>query len=182
MKKLNIGDKCWMKQLKVPATIVAQYDENHWVVSSDNMQTNFVIYKGNCEPLMADIASVGDRVKSTIGSFIGTVVAIEEHSNRAICISDKISRYSDKRTRYSYSINEIKLLNKSCIAFRPGTCYKLNGQDDIWMACVDKAGDEIIHLVNISSGVGRKVIPKPAMHVNDLKTICGIDTIEVIVR
>ena len=96
--------------------------------------TQHCVKYSSLEPLITEVFEIGDWV--TAKDFTGRVVGYELHSNRAICISDKIERYKNDRVRYAYKYNEIKKLSLTVIDFEYDTYYKLNKNENIIVKCI----------------------------------------------
>lgn len=103
-KKLEVGRNCWYKG--VIYEIAREVDSSRWLLLNSGEGFTMGVPKYTCYPVADEVFLVGDKVASAY-SFTGTVTGYEEETNRVICISDKIANYSDDRTRYSYSVNEL---------------------------------------------------------------------------
>lgn len=89
---------------------------------------NILVRKSSLEPMAFNTYEIGDRIQSKIGELTGIVVAYELHTNKVICVSDKINRYKNDRTRYAYSLSEIKPKQKDgMFEFVLGKVYEVNG-------------------------------------------------------
>lgn len=92
--------------------------------------TFYTVSKCECQPVVTTLFSLGDSIVSKIGgqsSLKGKVVGFETSTNRIICMSDKIRSYSDDRTRYAYSIEQVEKYDPNIVKFKKGDHYNLNG-------------------------------------------------------
>lgn len=105
--KLHLMDAVWDSKKRVAVKIIGStYDS--YIVSDLNQlpYEGRSVAKHFIEPLAELVVTPGQRVKS-FHTFSGTVVAIEKETNRVICISDKIGKYDDDRTRWAYKLKEL---------------------------------------------------------------------------
>lgn len=202
MNNLQIGNECFVSGCR--AEITGQNGSDNWVVIvKENYIANeareqvaactanvngkqlqvftdsnvaYSVKKTDCEPLISDLYKVGDTIQSTIGGLKGTVTALELSTNRAICMSEKIGNYHDKRTRYAYAYDEIKPYDQNAFEFAIGAKYMLNGK--ILVKCVWDAGTEN-NICLIDEAANRVVcaLPKTAYLV-ELREAFGIKSIQ----
>lgn len=81
------------------------------VLFSEKVDKNaaFIVPKREVEPLVSKLFKVGDKVRSRHW-FRGRVTALEEESNRVICVSDYNDVHTGERTRWAYKPHELELI------------------------------------------------------------------------
>jgi hypothetical protein len=109
---------------------------------------------GYYEPLVAEVFEIGDKVERKGGTFKGKVVGFEYSTNSAICVSDKIGKYMDQRTRYSYGVHELSKHDPQLFVFETGAVYRIN--DCIEAMAVESVFDK--HDIMLFSTVNGKMI------------------------
>lgn len=201
MKKLQIGDQCYYKGYL--AEIATQHGRDNWGIiihdildpSIENQPTQLVLSRGyeinvhivkkvDCHQLVTNVFKMYDNVQSTIGTLKGTIVAFEICTNRAVCVSDSIDNYNDKRTRYAYLPHELKAYDKDAIEFVVGAKYRIG--KDVYKAISCSGhyteshnGEEryvvLVHTTN--NTIDYPVIPIETQY-SVLKEVYGINSIE----
>lgn len=92
-----------------------------------NVGDEILAYKSaSIESLVAEVFSIGDKVERINGTFKGTVVGFEYHSNSAVCVSEKIEKYDEQRTRYAYKVTELKKFDPQHFVFEKGDTYLID--------------------------------------------------------
>lgn len=111
-RELGVGKLCFYDR-KVHK-IVASTTSNFFISVLDEMDVAYAVCRHKVEPLITEVFSIGDRVKSQY-TFQGKVTGFEEKENRVVCISDKIDSYADRagrdtatRVRYAYKPHELE--------------------------------------------------------------------------
>lgn len=173
------------KGWKVEVTSVAN-DENHVLVrpledynlEPDNHMIvgyQYYVHVSKIEPFAEMRYKVGDKVKSTIGTFVGYVVGIEDHTNRVICVSERIEKYNDKRVRYAYSLSELTTYEEDYELYQ-GKWYRVNGTYKL-MATQHPGLNHCVMLITKNGEIKYEAIPKVTNR-RELKLTFGIDTIK----
>ncbi|NLD21640.1 MAG: hypothetical protein GX664_04040 [Bacteroidales bacterium] len=142
--------------------------------------TEYLINKGHLQPLVYDVFSIGDRVRSDIGTLTGRIVAFEYHTNRAIVVSDRIDNYKDKRTRYAYAVHEIEKYDPGKFTFVPGRWYRINSYMDV-MVIESAFRDTDVMLINREGKIVIHDVPKEASS-KLLMSKFGIARIDILSR
>lgn len=85
-----------------------------------------------CTELFPMHAQIRSLLSANIeNALIGKVVGYELHKNRVIVVSNKIEKYAEQRSRYSYAITELALYTAPKLGFEVGGIYKINMQDTV---------------------------------------------------
>lgn len=128
---LCVGKKAFYKGKEV--SIIAS-TQSCWIVHEDKVRNNIstALYKKDVEARIQDVLPIGTKVRSFY-SFEGKVTGYELETNRAVCISDKISNYKDlhergggDRTRFAYKATELTIVKKSNSVFEVGKRYLIS--------------------------------------------------------
>lgn len=132
MKKneLGVGSVVFIRSTGKMHKIIAA-SKNTWVLLKDCGCESFVINKRKTEPLVCDVYSVGDKVKSH-HNFTGEVTGFEVANNRVVTISSKIGNYGGidgDRVRYAYRPQELINMNEE-LAFELNKEYVIEMDEE----------------------------------------------------
>jgi hypothetical protein len=88
------------------------------------------------QEVCSDLFPLHSQIRSLLSAnienaLIGKVVGYEFHKNRVVVVSNKIEKYSEQRSRYSYAINELALYTAPKLGFEVGGVYKINLKDTV---------------------------------------------------
>lgn len=122
--RLNVMDAVWDGKKRVAVKIIGSTCDSYIVSDLDQLPyEGRTVPKHYIEPLAHLVVKEGQRVKS-FHTFSGRVVAFEKETNRVICVSDKIGKYDDDRTRWAYKLKELHAIKPT---LKCGGVYILSG-------------------------------------------------------
>lgn len=174
MKKFNYnpGERVWHKGtvLHVVGTGKVATNSNQIspgvFVTDNTFQAARPLKVSEVEPVISDVFNIGDEVETGI-AFKGRVVAFEEETNRAVCVSHISS--PTERKRFAYKYNEITKVEKP--KAKPlltlGNLYELSyiacgkhlANSVLVKATIFEGRDDLIRLVSVASGWTVMTVP-----------------------
>ncbi|MNH09849.1 hypothetical protein D3C79_693100 [compost metagenome] len=138
-----------------------------------------MVRESDLQRLCTEAFPLGTPIYSTLGNFenalTGKVVGHELLTNRVIVVSDKVEKYKEQRTRYSYGIDELAVYVEESFAIIPNHKYVVNFSEPM-IAIQDIFNPDTVMLVH-SMGLSTPIMNVPMQATMKTYTKHGIHTI-----
>ncbi|MMZ45667.1 hypothetical protein D1872_72710 [compost metagenome] len=98
--------------IATPEGVMGVLVKDYTQESQQYVGTSSILPFGNWQQVVTDKFKLGDEVRSIArdesNCFVGTIVGFELDTNTALCRSEKINNYKDKKVRYAYGVDELE--------------------------------------------------------------------------
>lgn len=144
--------------------------------AKNTVKDSFYAIRSELQVVAADAFPLNTRIKTIHnGGLVGHVIGYDHELNRVVVVSDKVDKYRNDRTRYSYSIKELVEIPKppKTFTFEKGKHYRINNQ--IMVQAVRQT-DGLITLIDAKHRI-RHTDLAPISEVTGLALNEGIETV-----